>query len=80
MTEIVRLTAAQLRNLAAQLDAYGKLKESGADHPSRNTVLKVDGEALAYLHWWDSGEQFLAEFIGFKPASAPPLSYHQDGG
>jgi hypothetical protein len=50
----------------------------GADHPSSNTVLKIDSEALAYLHWWDSGEQFLAEFIDFKPKSAAPLAYHKD--
>lgn len=74
---IIRLTADQLRKLAGQLEAYRELKTSGAAHPSSNTVLAVDGVALAYLHWWDSAEAFTAEFIDFTPGSAVPLAYHE---
>lgn len=75
---IIRLTAGQLRALATQLDAQKALKHAGADHPNPNTVLRVDGTALAYLHWWDGAEEFCAEFIDFKPESAEPLVYHED--
>lgn len=76
---ILRLTSDQLRKIADQLDAHTALKQAGADHPQSSTVLSVDGEKLAYLHWWDSGEQFMAEIINWTPGSATPLRYHEGG-
>jgi hypothetical protein len=73
---IARLTSAQLRKLADQVDAYTALAHAGADHPAPNTVLQVDGVALAYLAWWEDQRQHLAEFISFTPGDAPPLVWH----
>jgi hypothetical protein len=73
---IARLTSAQLRKLADQVDAYTALHHAGAPHSSSQTVLRVDGAALAYLAWWDDREQHLAEFISFTPGDAEPLCWH----
>lgn len=77
---IARLTSAQLRKLADQVDAYTALHHADAPHPSSNTVLRVDGEALAYLAWWQDREQHMAEFISFTPGTAEPLCWHGHGG
>lgn len=73
---ILRLTAEQLRKVADQLDAHTALKAAGADHLPANTVIRVDGQRLAYLHWWEDAEQWTAEFIDFRPGNAEPLDYH----
>ena len=73
---IARLTAGQLRKLADQLDALTALEAAGADHQPSNTLLKVDGEALAYAHWWHDQEQYMAELTCFTPGNAPPLAWH----
>lgn len=73
---IVRLTAEQLRKLADQVDAYTALSAAGADHPAPNTVISVDGQKLAYLHWWHDREEHMAEFISFVPGDAEPLLWH----
>jgi len=75
---IVRFSSEQLRKLADQLDAYTQLESAGAEHPEPNTVLSVDECKLAYLHWWQDKECFLAEFISFVPGDATPLSYHEN--
>lgn len=56
-------------------DAGARIAE--ADH---QIVLAVEGQALAYLHWHDDGERFLAEFVDPRPGEAEPLVYHQDAG
>ncbi len=73
---MARLTSEELRKLADQVDAYTALERAGANHPPPNTVLTVDGRKLAYLHWWHSEEQHMAEFISFTPGDAEPLDYH----
>jgi hypothetical protein len=75
---IIRLTAEQLRKIADQVDAYTALEASGADHQKSNTVITVDGVKIAYLHWWDSKEQYMSEFICFTPGDAEPLEYHEE--
>jgi len=75
---IIRLTADQLRKIADQVDAYTALEESGADHQKPNTVITVDGLKVAYLHWWQDREAYMAEFISFRPGDAEPLYYHKD--
>lgn len=77
---IIRLTSDQLRKLADQVDAHTALARAGADHPSANTVLTVDGRKLAYLAWWHDEDCHMAEFINFVPGDAEPLSYHQGQG
>jgi hypothetical protein len=74
---IIRLTSDQLRKLADQVDAHTALKQAGADHPAPNTTLSVDGEKLAYLHWWQSGDSHMAEFTSFVPGDAEPLAFHE---
>lgn len=74
---IIRFTSEQLRKIADQVDAFTALEEAGADHQAPNTVLTVDGLKVAYLHWWDSEEQYMAEFISFRPGDAEPLYYHE---
>lgn len=74
---IIRLTAEQLRKIADQLDAYTALVGAGANHPDSNTVITVDDLKVAYLHWWHSEGQFMAEFISFVPGDAEPLFYHE---
>jgi len=76
---IIRLTADQLRKIADQLDAYTALVAAGANHPAPNTVITVEDLKVAYLHWWHSQEQFMAEFVSFVPGDAEPLYYHEDG-
>lgn len=76
---ILRLTAAELRQLAAQIEAYTALEKAGADHQPSNTVLSVDGRTLAYAHWWEDERCYMAEFIDFTPGQAQPLSYHESG-
>lgn len=75
---IARFTAEQLRKIADQLDAYSALKAAGAEHLPPNTVIRVDGRPLAYAHWWEDGEQWMAEVISFTPGEAEPLAYHED--
>lgn len=75
---IARLTSDQLRKLADQVDAYTALHRADAPHPRPNTVLSVDGVALAYLAWWQDREMHLAEFISFTPGDASPLCWHDD--
>src|SRR5262245_14607377 len=75
---IIRLTADQLRKIADQLDAYTALEAAGANHPAGNTVITVDDLKVAYLHWWHSDGQFMAEFINFVPGDAEPLYYLED--
>lgn len=75
---ILRLTSEQLRKLADQVDAYTALHEAGAEHPKPNTVLTVDRQKLAYLAWWQDGEQHVAEFSSFAPGDAEPLRYHEE--
>lgn len=75
---MARLTSDELRKLADQVDAYAAMKHAGANHPPTNTVLAVEGRKLAYLHWWDSADQFMAEFISFTPGDAEPLDYHEE--
>lgn len=77
---IIRLTADQLRKIADQLDAYTALEAAGANHPTSNTVITVDELKIAYLHWWDSQAEFMAEFISFQPGDAEPLYYHETAG
>lgn len=73
---IARLDAAALRYLADQLDAYTDLEAAGADHLPGNTRLVVGGVALAYAHWWEDGQQYVAEIISFTPGTAEPLVWH----
>lgn len=73
---IARLTSMQLRKLADQVDAFTALAEAGADHPQPNTVLRVNGVALAYLAWWEDQRQHSAEFVSFTPGAAEPLCWH----
>lgn len=65
---IIRLTSDQLIKLAKQLEALNKLHHEGGDRdiPS-NRVLKVDGKPLAYIYWWQDKEEYMAEFLDFKP-------------
>lgn len=77
---ILRLTAEQLRKLADQVDALTAMERAGADHLESGTVLKVDGEALAYTYWWDDADSHVVEFINFTPAHEPPLAYHSPDG
>ena len=74
---ILRLSATQLRKIADQLDAHTALSAAGADHLPPNTQIRVDGTPLAYCHWWQDGECWLAEFISFTPSDAAPLVYHE---
>lgn len=74
---ILRLSAEQLRSIAAQLDAHAAMEAAGADHLATNTVISVNGRRLAYAHWWEDGEQYLAEIISFTPGTADPLDYHE---
>lgn len=73
---IARLTAEQLRSLADQLDAHTTIKRAGGRHLPSDTVLTVNGAQLAYAHWWQDGEQWMAEFICFTPGDAEPLIWH----
>lgn len=75
---ILRLDADQLRKIAAQLDALTAMAAAGADLWSSNTPIMVDGQGLAYAHWWEDLRQYTAEFISFTPAGAAPLFYHRD--
>lgn len=74
---IIRLTAEQLRKIADQVDAYTALSAAGAEHPSADTVISVDGDKLAYLAWREDLGEHQAEFISFTPRDAPPLRYHE---
>lgn len=73
---ILRLTAEQLRKLADQIEALTTMERAGADHLPSDTVLKVDGVALAYTYWRDDDDAYVVEFIDFTPGDAPPLAYH----
>ena len=75
---IIHLTSDQLRKIADQLDAYSALEEAGAEHQRPNTVVVVDDVKVAYLHWWQDREIYMAEFISFRPGDATPLYYHED--
>lgn len=75
---ILRLGPELLRKMADQLEALSKMEEAGADHLKPNTVIRVDGQALAYASWWEDGGQYLAEVICFTPGDAAPLDYHTD--
>jgi hypothetical protein len=74
---ILRLSSLQLRSLAAQLDALTEMFAAGADPVPPNTPIRVGGLSLAYAHWWDDKQQYLAEFIDFAPGDAQPLVYHE---
>ena len=74
---IVRLSARQLREMADHLDAITAFAREGSEGPV-DTLIAVDGPALAYLHWWEDGEQYLAEFIDFTPGTSPPLACHRN--
>jgi hypothetical protein len=73
---IARFSAEQLRKIADQLDAFSALSAAGADHLPPNTVIRVDGAALAYAHWWQDAQAWTAEVISFTPGDAEPLAYH----
>jgi hypothetical protein len=73
---ILRLDSGELRRLADQIDALTMMEAAGADHLPSNTQIKLDGRPLAYAHWWEDGQQYLAEFINFTPGNADPLLYH----
>lgn len=73
---IIRFTSEQLRKMAAQLDALTMMEANGAEHVADNTIISVDGVALAYAHWWDAERCYMAEVIDFTPGQASPLSYH----
>lgn len=75
---ILRLNPELLRKMADQLEALTKMEEAGADHLRPNTVIRVDGQALAYASWWEDGRQYLAEVVCFTPGDATPLDYHTD--
>lgn len=75
---IIRFTAGQLRKIADQLDAYTALEAAGADHQKPNTVIVVDELKVAYLHWWQDREEYMANFISFRPGDADPLYYHEE--
>ena len=75
---ILRLSSDQLRRMADQLDALTAMEAAGADHLPPNTQIRVDRAALAYAHWWQDEERYLAEFIDFAPGNASPLIYHQE--
>lgn len=74
---IVRFTSKQLRKLADQVDALTAFEAAGAQHLPSNLALSVDGDALAYAHWWDDGRQYMVEVIDFTPDGCTPLSYHE---
>ena len=75
---ILRLTSEQLRKIADQIDAHTAAEKAGADHLPPNTVVRVDGRNLAYVHWWQDAETYMAEFISFTPGDAEPLAYHDE--
>ena len=74
---IVRLSARQLRKMADQLDAITGFAREGSEGPV-DSLIAVDGPALAYLHWWEDEQQYLAEFIDFTPGTRSPLAYHRN--
>jgi len=53
------------------------MTQAGGDHLPSNTVLRVNGVPLAYAHWWQDEQQWIAEIISFVPGDAEPLSYHE---
>jgi len=75
---ILTLRSDQLRALADQLDAHTALERAGADHMPHHSVLTVWAKPLAYLHWWQDEECYLAQFTSFTPGSATPLPYHDE--
>jgi hypothetical protein len=58
----ITLTADQLRQVAAQVDAYTALVAAGANHIPTGTPIIVDEKTLAHLWWWDDGQQYEACF------------------
>lgn len=64
---IVRLTSEQLIKLARQLETLNRLREEGGVDAPSNRVLIVDGWPLAYTYWYQDGEEYMAEFLNFRP-------------
>lgn len=71
---IVRLDAQTLRLLADQLDGFKMVDK--AEGSFEAPVMFVNGVAMAYLHWWQDREEYMAEITSFVPGESRRLVWH----